>query len=448
MSLDLTKEIKLDEKNHLRYQRLQILFYVFCFSLLIFLAYLILFPTQTFNFSFVSPNKGNVINPRDEKGTLITDGKFSAGQKSYFDVSLVGSFSKIKVSFTPNKNSEKPEDYQIDLRKSYEAFLYPEGPPIGFKNGTLLKRETDFYLVSEGKLRKFASRAFASALSFSEEAFFLIDADSDLGQNPKGEDILSTEVYPIDTLFRINDDYYRMGDSATLEKFVSPKAFQSQYPTQFAITKNSDFLESSTISENQIGFADGSLVSYGLSAYIVSGNKIYPIGDPDIFTNQGYAWTDLITIDGAEFSFYEKQKLFTLTSAHPDDTVFSDPQSGNWYLIKDGEKHRLPSEKIAHSWLANRSPIVVSEQSLKILGSCRLKKELLGNYSCFIPLNDKEDTAGKYYEFAFAPQKDLKISNLNLLYKKNMTMQNLKLSLRSMILRIKARYGIQSTPSQ
>ncbi len=441
---DLTKEIKLDAKDYSRYKKMQALFYTFCFVVSIYVAYLILFPIQEFNFSFLmlTSNKGNAVNPRNEKGTLIKDGKFPAGQKNYFDASLVGSFSKIKLSFTPNELSQSPESDRIDLRKSYRAFLYPEEDPIGFKNGSLVKNNNNFYLVSNEKLRKFRDKTILTALGFSENAFMTID-DSDLKYNAPDEDIIDAKNYPADSLFKIDGNYYLLNTENILEKFISAGAFHSQYDENLTIPKNTDFLKNYPVAENPIGFADGSLISYGTSAFIASKNKIYPIGDPEIFLNQGYAWDDIIIISGDEFSLYEKEKLFTLTSVHPDGTVFFTPDSGQWYQIENKQKHLLPSEKIARSWL-KKKPITVLAKSMETLGSCDLKKEFFGNYSCIILLNDKEDTAGKYYEFSFAAKQDLRIDNLNLLYEKNMTMQNLKLSLRNMILKIKARYGIQT----
>lgn len=445
---DLTKEIKLDQKNYSRYRRWQAFFYAFCFASAFYVAYFIFFPTQTFNFSFtmLTSNKGNALNPRDITGTLITDGKFPAGQYDYFDASLVGSFSKIKLSFTPKNNSPSPENSHIDLRKSYRAFLYPQGQPIGFKDGTLLKNNNAFYLISDGKLRKFSGPSVITILGFSEDAFASA-TDADLRYNPLSDEITDTKNYPADSIFKVNEDYYLLDTSDTLEKFISTGAFHSQYTENLAVPKTADFLKNYTLSENSIGFADGSLISYGSSAYIVSKNKIYPIGDPDIFINQGYNWNDIITVSGDEFSLYAKEKLFTLTSIHPDGTIFFTPDTNKWYRIESGEKHELPSDVIAHSWL-KKNPISVLGKSLEILGGCDLEKKLFGNYSCLIPLNDTDDTAGKYYEFAFTAKNDLKIDNLNLLYEKNMTMQNLKLAVRGMILRMKGRYGIQSAPQQ
>lgn len=443
--LDLTREIKLDERSYRRYRRLQAIFYVFCFASSLFVAYLILFPTQVFNFSFrmLTSNKGNALNPRNGAGTLILDGGFPAEQKSYFDASLVGSFSKIKLSFTPGKSSASPENSHIDLRKSYRAFLYPAGAPLGFKNGTLLSNKNNFYLISDGKLKKFASQAVFEKLGFSKAALVAIEDEADLNYNLPGEEIIDPNSYPADSLFEVTGDYYRLNSAGALEKFTSEKAFLSQYAKNLAISKNSDFIESHPLAEKPLGFADGSLVSYGSSAYIVSKDRIYPIGDPEIFIAQGYAWDDIITISGDEFSLYEKMKLFTLTSVHPDGTIFFAPDSHEWYKVENGQKHLLPSEKIANSYL-RKKPIEVLRSSLEFLGSCDLQKEFFGDYACFILLNDTDDSAGKYYEFTLDAKNDLRIDNLNLRYEKNMTMPNLKLAVRSMILKIKARYGIET----
>lgn len=445
MSFDLTGEIKLNKKNYQLYRRLQALFYAFCFFIFAYLIYLLLFPTQEFNFSFVSPNKGNVINPRDEKRNPITDGKFSAEQKINFDTSLSGNFSKIKLTFAPAKESRKPENSHISLRKSYHAFLYPEGQPIGFKNGTLIKKNGDLYLISSEKLRKFANPSIATTLGFNQDAFLTVSNNNDLQYSPTGEEITAIDNYPTDSLFKIEGLYYRLNDSGKLEKFVSAGAFHSQYDEILSIAKNTDFLNNYTLAENQIGFADGSLISYGLSVFIVSKNRIYPIGDPDIFLNQGYIWNDIIPISGDEFSFYQKEKIFTLASIHPDGTIFFTPDSKKWYIIDNEQKRELPSEIIARSWL-KKKPIEILGTSLEILGSCDLTKGIFGNYSCFIPLNDREDTAGKYYEFRFVSNNELRIDNINLVYEKNITTQNLKLALRNMIIKIKARYGIQDSP--
>ena len=446
MFFDLTKEIKLDKNSYSRYRHLQALFYSFCFCASLYVAYFIFFPTQEFNFSFLmlTSNKGNALNPRTNDGTLITDGKFQAKQKSYFDASLVGSFSKIKLSFTPNRQSKKPDDSHIALRKSYRAFLYPEGNPIGFRDGTLIKNKSDYYLISDGKLRKFNSLATVAALNFPQTAFLSVESDDELKYNSPGEEISDTKNYPADSIFKINEEYYILNSQGTLKKFISSSAFHSIYDENIAISKNVDFLSNYVLAENPVGFADGSIVTYGTSAYIVSTNRIYPIGDPEIFINQGYNWSDIITVGGDEFSLYTKEKLFTLTSVHPDGTIFFTPDSGEWYRIENLRKHELPSKKIASSWL-KKKPITVSAKSLEVLGGCDLKKDFFGNYSCLLPLNDTEDSAGKYYEFTFTTKDDLKIDNLNLLYEKNMTIQNLKLALRNMILKIKARYGIQTT---
>lgn len=444
MFFDLTKEIGLDEKNYRRYRRWQNGFYALCLVGMLYGAYLILFPTQEFSFSFLSQNKGSVLNPHSADDPVPDNGTFPAGKKITFDSSLVGIFSRINIAFTSNDNDALPTDDPIYLRKSYQAFLYPQGSPVGFKNGTLLSNQNNLYFISDGKLRRFASVQIVSALGFSLDAA-IVAADNDLRYNPTGDEISDTKTYPADTLFQIDDDYYRLDTAGQLEKFISPNAFRSQYPEDLAIAKDAGFFDTYPLSEKQIGFADGSLLAYGTSVFVVSQDRSYPIGDPDIFTNQGYDWNDIITIGGDEMAYYTRQKLFTLTSAHPDGTIFLTSDTDQYYRIENGEKHLLPSKTIAASWL-KKKPISVTAQSLEVLGNCQLRKKLFGDYACTINLDPSLSSPGQYYQFTFTPRSAFRIDNLDVLFSRNMTITNLKLSLKSMLARIKTRFGIQTAP--
>ena len=443
MNFDLTKEIKLDKKNYLHYQRWQIFFYGIYFFLLFYLTYLIFFPTQEFNFSFVSANKGNVINPRNEEEKKITTGKFPADKITYFDSSLIGNFSQAKITLTSTKNSLSPENSKLSLRKSYKAFLYPEGNSIGFKNGTLLRNKNNLYLISAGNLRKFQNKAIFIALGFSEEA--LIDvSEEDLNQNPSDKEITDTIIYPVNSIFKIKNDYYYLNTEGTLEKFISEKAYLSNYADNLAIPKNSDFLNKFSLAKNSIGFSDGTLVSYGNSVYIASEKKLYPIGDPNIFINQGFNWNDIINIDGNEFSFYEKEKMFTLASAHPNGTIFLTTDLKEWYIIKDNQKHKLASKKIAQSW-SKKNPITIQTESSTILESCIFKKNFWRETVCIINLAQTSNFYGVYYEFSLQPENDFQLNNLNIKYKKNVTKKNLKSSMGELLSKIALRYNFQKT---
>ena len=214
------------------------------------------------------------------------------------------------------------ENGTLEVRKSYQAFLYPEKNAIGFKDGTLLKNNNNYYIASQGKLRKFRDDGIASELGFNRQAFVEVN-NEELRYNEAGDDISDSSAYPGDTLFKIKDDYYILTDRS-FKKFVSPQAFATQYNENQAISKADNFIDAYPLNENLIGFADGSLISYGVSVFIVSSGKILPVNNTITFSSMGYDWNDVIPASGDEISLYEKDKLFTISSPHPNGTVMKD----------------------------------------------------------------------------------------------------------------------------
>src|SRR4030067_1119860 len=165
MKFDLTKEAVLDEKNQKTYRISQGVIYLISILGGIYFSYLIFFPSRTFEFDFTSPNSSanSIINPRNEIGLAISNGRIAKGKNMYFDAALAGNFSAVSVALALNARSANTESGTIEVRRSYQAFLYPEGEPIGFKEGTLLKNKENNYLISGGELRKFENLSAVSA---------------------------------------------------------------------------------------------------------------------------------------------------------------------------------------------------------------------------------------------------------------------------------------------
>ena len=71
------EEIKLNLVWQKRYSDARIIVYSIFVLLLIYAAYLILFPSALFSFSFKTPDssKNTVVDPRNEKGELIRNGQ-------------------------------------------------------------------------------------------------------------------------------------------------------------------------------------------------------------------------------------------------------------------------------------------------------------------------------------------------------------------------------------
>lgn len=448
MNFDLTKEISLDRKNQKTYRIIQILIYFSAVLSGLYLAYLIIFPTEYYLFMFSSPNstKNNIIDPRNSQSMYLDKGYSAAKEDLFFDAAIFGNYSQAKIIFLLNKKSQTVENNMMEIRKSHQAFFYPEGKSLGFKNGTLVKTQEDYYLISEEKARKFSGPEAIISLGFNQESFREISS-ADLAYNEKGEDISDKSGYPDGSIFKIKDEYYQLEDQR-LKKFISPGAYASHYDASQAIEKDENFLKNYPLDEAIIGFSDGTPISYGISAYIASRGKIHPVNNPITFSSMGYNWEDVIAASGDEISMYEKEKLFTLDSPHPEGTVMVTRENSRWYRIESGQKRPLPTENIARSWL-KINPILVAEESLALRENCRLNRDgKIGGYpaySCLVPIEKFEHLPGKTYEFKFASSNDIDLEEIRINFEMSVTGKNFKNTVNNLMKQVKNNYVPEDT---
>jgi hypothetical protein len=443
---DTTKEVKLEKKSFETYRKLQKTLYLISILFAIYLSYLILFPSAFFSFDFSTPNsqQNSVLNVRNSQNGIIEHGLFGINDVLIFDTALSGNYEKIKAQFVMDKQSASPQDIRIEAKKSYQAFLYPDGNAIGFKDGSLLNSGNIYYIVSAGKIRKFIDASIVSKMGFTLSAFSKI-SESDLKYNDAGEIISNPSYYPNNTIFKINDEFYMLVDEK-LQKFLSQNAYLSQYDEITAVPKDPSIFEKYPLSTSQIGFSDGTLLSYGVSVYIVSSGKLLPINNTVTFTTMGYDWNDIKQASADEISFYEKERLFNISSAHPNGTILYAKDVDKNYLIENKTKRTVPTDAIFKSWQKNK-PIVVSSKSSEITVGCILKKETLTfrNYSCDLPLADLRNFISNNYEFYLKADREIKIDEINITFKKQLSLDNLKSTARELINRIKINYGIGTT---
>lgn len=442
MFFDLTSEILLNKKSRFWYRFFQIILYLGALAIGIFLISRLLFPIGFFEFSFLNFNstKNTLSDPRNSQGNPLSTGIVSSENKMVFDASLVGKYSQATIDFDLNDKSADLNNGKISIYRSYRSFLLPEGEPIGFQNGSWIRNEDNFFFVSGGKLFSFASKTILSTLEFPEEKFLSVEK-SDLNYNSPGG-IISAD-YPLGTVFQIDDEYYFLKEKNELKKFVSREAFLSQHPLGQFVVKDKKFLDNYSVSEELLGFSGGSLIAYGESAFVVNGQEILPIGDPSIFLAAGFSWDDLIPVSGEEISLYKKGKLFSLSSVHPDGTVFFAKDSGKYYLISNGQKEFLPTEKIATSWI-HTSPIKADISGLDIFSDCHLSSRKIDwgkrTYTCQTDLEKLQNLSGKDYEFVFILENEVKIDRISATFKRSMNKDNFWQSVYEIINRIKNNY--------
>lgn len=261
--------------------------------------------------------------------------------------------------------------------------------------------------------------------------------------NEAGETIEFSSKYPNGTLFKINDEYYQVAGNI-LYKFISEKAFLTKYNPSQTIEKNEDFLNNFTIAEDFLGFADGALVSYGASVYAVNQGKVFPFADALTFQSMGYSWNDVIAIGADEIGFYKKGALLTISSRHPDGTIFFDEQTKKYFSVQNGAKNELAGPNIQKSYLRH-SPVLASENGAKIKNDCQLKKKFgfSEKYACRIEIGNMQNLPGNDYQFELAVENESAIKEIKITFKQNINMGNLRLTLSDIKNKILLRYGTQ-----
>ncbi|MDD5396429.1 MAG: hypothetical protein PHW24_00015 [Candidatus Moranbacteria bacterium] len=413
---DLTKQIRLSTELQKKYQLARAVLHVVFVVSALFIAYRILFPIIPMDFSIANPssNKNTLVFPRlGQAGEFPKKGLLPKGSSLFFNANPTGQFSSAVVNLTFDKNGQNLEGTTVKINKSYQAFFFPTGEPVGFKDGTLLTTENGaYYIVSNGLLRKFANTDIILQLGFPKSAFMLVSQD-DLKYNKPGNDVADTLSYPENSLFAIGDNYYELKNGKLLP-FISTQAFLSQYPQTAAIAKNSDFFAQYPASETSLGFADGTLGSAADSVYILSEGKSYPVASANSFNVMGLNWNDIIPLDQNELSIYDKQKQFTVDDPHPNGIIFKDQKTNELFIIKDGKKLPVPNETILKTYSKQR-PIIASLDDSKLEASCTLKKKLFSdnNYACQTSLENLMAAVGNDYQINVAFPNGATITNLN-----------------------------------
>jgi hypothetical protein len=429
---DLTKNLQLEPQARKQYNIARILLHVVFLIVVIFVADRILFPSASLVFSFANVNslKNTLVSPRASSapGTLAKS-SVAFGDKLLFNANPLGNFSDVSITFTADKNSGNLNGSQVTLRKSYQAFFYPTGDPVGFRNGTLLTTDDGkYYIASNGTLRKFSNTDIILQLGYSKSSFKQV-SQNDLQYNKSGSDITDTNTYPDDTFFAIGDTYYQLKNQQ-LFPFVSVRAFLSQFDAIQAIIKNSDFLGRYPVSETPLGFADGTLGSSDISVFILSEGKSYPIVNADTFVQMGFDWNDVVAMDPEELGLYDRQKQFTHDQPHPDGTLFVDQKTKQYFVIQDGQKHPIGSAAVAETY-SKQNPVVADIEESQQSVSCQLKKNFLssGTYTCNVPLDSIGTFVGNDYEVSTAFANDAKISSIDTTFFTPLSWQNLRSSL-------------------
>jgi len=196
---------------------------------------------------------------------------------------------------------------------------------------------------------------------------------------------------------------------------------------------------------NLDNISENSLVASGISVFIVGHNKKFPINNPITFQSFGYDWNSVESGTKIDLSKYQKQKLFTINSTHPDGTVFITDKN-NYYYAEGNKKRKL--QNIPNSDLKKlKNPIFVNEKSLTINDFCILKKKPLTEkkYYCLVSLEKFSSLIGKDYRFKINDISDnTQFEKIDLKFEKSANLKNLKLFFSDLKKKLLIRFGYEN----
>lgn len=192
-------------------------------------------------------------------------------------------------------------------------------------------------------------------------------------------------------------------------------------------------------------FANGAILSFDNSVFVVADGKVMPFNNPLTFLSFGYQWSDVIPASEAEIGLYQRDKLFTINHPHPDGTIFLTQDSKKYFLIQNEQKLEIKDAEILKTYLKG-SPIAIAEKSLDFELNCELKKNLwpLNSYGCSIPIEKLAQFTGNDYQFTIGSINKENIRQINLTFSRSINWNNVRDALSDIKHKILINYGLES----
>lgn len=323
-----------------------------------------------FDFRSYGSGKNTIADPRLADGTAVAKGALKKGETMRMNVSSSGDFSTAEIVF--HGNAEDADRIgEMTVVRAYRAYVYPEGDAV--------------------------SCARSETIASTDEGFFALR---------DGEWI----------------------------PFVSDRAFHSRFRDEDATVITSEQFSRYPVSESRIGFLDGTVVSYGDSAYVVEGETLRPIDSIDTFLSKGYAWSDVVAMTGEEFGMYTRGKLYTKREPHPNGTVFSEEGTGKLFLIDGGKKREIPATCASRFASIRAIPASVAD-----LGSCTMRRGWF-SFGCSVDWKNAQRGTGAEYELTYAAKSGVTLRDAEVVFTREKNAHNFGLFLTDIVDKLKTRY--------
>lgn len=394
--LDTSPKIKLSKKFHRVFLSARLIVFGALMVVAVHMIISVMFPAERGKFSFDRYDlpANTIAFPRYDSENLLLDGNLEAGREMRFNYTARGVYKNVRV--TLESYDENLATQRVSVVRSYQSFLLPLGEPVRLREGTLIEYSGNKFIVSDGQLRKFDSDVTLDYFGISPDAFISVDKET-FAIHARGEDVQitqNTQPYLVGMVIAHKGVYYQVTPIG-IKSFVSERAFVSRYSKKVAIPVSDERFSGFTLSNEHIGFLDGTILSYGAAAYVVSGNEVRPIASPEAFETKGYDWNNIIEATGEEFGLYTRGRLYTIQQPHPDGTVFI-TDADEVFLLENGKKHPITSSAIRDQYTS----IGWIKAGVSDERDCALE-ESGSEFMCVMNIRGIREVPGHEYEFRF-----------------------------------------------
>jgi hypothetical protein len=208
-----------------RYTIARVLLVVLFIASGLYIAFLVLFPSQSFSFDFKNPqtSKNTLLDPRGADDSILNKGNIPTLMPLVINAPVIqGDYSLFRISMlTDNKFIKSKTDFtwpkgETVLRKSYRAFFLPTGSPItevdsnqtAIHSGSLLSFADGVFLIDGNLVRPIGDASIFENLGYNWDDVKPA-SEEDMGAYEKGKIVTLGNIHPNGTvLHEIDTDTY------------------------------------------------------------------------------------------------------------------------------------------------------------------------------------------------------------------------------------------------
>lgn len=196
------------------------------------------------------------------------------------------------------KNLIIASDSDVDNIKNYDNEFakdntFVDGPPLKFRDGSLLSNRGGVYIISNGMRRPIVSPAAFLRLGFKWNNVRAI-SDAELNLHPLGDAVTITSNYPDGVVIKTGNGKMYLVEDDKRRYIPSPLVFESRF--KWNETVDLSLSVAPVYNPNpkgDVAIRDGVLISGEGKVWLTESGKKAPIYSPEIFESLGLSWSSI-----------------------------------------------------------------------------------------------------------------------------------------------------------